>query len=268
MRLVWLTDIHLNFLSPEQREAFYQSIAENTADALLISGDLAEADCIVSLLTEMAAHLKKAIYFVLGNHDCYRGSVNQVRNMMTELTHQHLLIKWLPAIGVQKLKDKVFIVGQDGWADGRLGDYQNSRVALNDSMFIQDLFLAKRINRQALLDKMQAFADHDANNLKYELMIAIKQQPKKIVVLVHVPPFKKACCHQGKVSDDNWLPFFSSKTLGDVLLEIAQIHSKIDFLVLCGHTHSSAFYQPLKNLTVKAGEANYYSPTVQEVIEI
>jgi predicted phosphohydrolase len=268
MRLAWLTDIHLNFLDREKREVFYQSIVENTADALLITGDIAEADCIASLLTEMANHLKKLIYFVLGNHDYYRGSVTQVRNTMTELTHQHSLIKWLPAIGVQKLNDKVFIVGQDGWADGRFGDYENSRVALNDSLFIQDLFLAKRINKQALIDKMQALADHDANNLKDDLMIAIKQQPQKIVVLVHIPPFKEACCHQGKVSDDNWLPFFSSKILGDVLLEIAQVYIEIDFLVLCGHTHSSAFYQPLKNLTAKAGAASYYLPTVQELIVI
>ena len=62
------------------------------------------------------------------------------------------------------------------------------------------------------------------------------------------------------------MPYFSSKVIGDVLSAIAQQNSEIEFLVLCGHTHSDASYQPLKNLTVKAGRAEYGRPELQEVI--
>jgi len=41
---------------------------------------------------------------------------------------------------MQKLDNNIFLIGQDGWADGRLGDYQSSRVVLNDSRMIADLF--------------------------------------------------------------------------------------------------------------------------------
>lgn len=72
--------------------------------------------------------------------------------------------------------------------------------------------------------------------------------------------------HMGKISDDEWLPYFASKAMGDVLLLSAQQNPSIKFLVLSGHTHSEANYQPLSNLTIKAGRAEYGRPELQEVI--
>lgn len=43
MKLAWLTDLHLNFLAPEQRQHFLGTIAASDADALAIGGDIAEA---------------------------------------------------------------------------------------------------------------------------------------------------------------------------------------------------------------------------------
>lgn len=94
------------------------------------------------------------------------------------------------------------------------------------------------------------------------------KEPKKIIVLTHVPSFKEACMHMGQMSDDDWLPYFSSKIIGDVLLEVANKYSLTDFLVLCGHTHSEANYQALPNLMVRAGKAEYRYPEVQEIIDL
>lgn len=113
---------------------------------------------------------------------------------------------------------------------------------------------------------MQQLADHDANQLQNNLDNVLHKSPKKIIVLTHVPPFKEACMHQGKMSDKDWLPFFGSKATGDVLMEFASKNTTIDFLVLCGHTHSSGHYQPLNNLIVKAGSAEYCHPEIQDVI--
>ena len=74
--------------------------------------------------------------------------------------------------------------------------------------------------------------------------------------------------HEGEISNDDYLPFFASKITGDVLLKVAKANPEIEFLVLCGHTHSSAYYKPVDNLTVKAGSAEYGKPIVQEVIEL
>lgn len=264
MQFTWLTDIHLNFLDFEKCKAFYQKIVEVNKDAILISGDIAEADTVESILCEMADHIQKPIYFVLGNHDYYGSSVYKVREAMTALTSRHELLFWLPAAGMQQLGSDTILVGQDGWADGRLGDYHNSRVSLNDSRLILDLFQAKILGKYELLKKMQELADADAVALERDLLQAINQRPKKIIILTHVPPFKESACHNGKISDDNWLPYFGSKIAGDVLLKIASKFLETDFIVLCGHTHSKTQYNPLKNLVIIAGLADYFRPVLQK----
>jgi hypothetical protein len=116
---------------------------------------------------------------------------------------------------------------------------------------------------------MQELADKDALCLQRVLEQAItEQRPKKIIVLTHVPPFKEVCLHLGKVSDDDWLPYFGSKIVGDVLIKIASEHTHIDFLVFCGHTHSKGVYQPLSNLMIEAGAAEYCRPEIQKIIFI
>jgi len=79
-------------------------------------------------------------------------------------------------------------------------------------------------------------------------------------------PFKEVCYHRGQVSNDHWLPYYSSKIMGETLLDIATNHPDIDYLVLCGHSHSEAFYQPLNNLKVRTGRAEYYFPEIQDII--
>lgn len=130
MKFVWLTDIHINFLNEDAREQFYQKIIDANCDCVLITGDIAEADCVVDLLAEMQNRINKPIYFVLGNHDYYRGQINAVREAVTQLTKKNHQLFWLPASGMQLLNQNTILLGQDGWADGRLGDYANSRVAL------------------------------------------------------------------------------------------------------------------------------------------
>jgi predicted MPP superfamily phosphohydrolase len=265
-KLAWLTDIHLNFLDEDERAVFYESIEKTNCDSVLITGDIAEAPSIEMIMKEMVTQINRPIYFVIGNHDYYRGSVKKVRDTLTSLTKNNDLLYWLPASGFQKINEKVIILGQDGWADGRLGDYQNSNVRLNDSRMIEELRNANILGRSQLLEKMQELADADAASLQIDLTNGLSQAPQKIIVLTHVPPFREACKYEGKISDNNWLPYFSSKVMGDLLIEIAASNPEVDFLVLCGHTHGEAHYQPLINLTVKAGLAEYSKPGIQEVI--
>lgn len=268
MRLAWLTDIHLNFIADDERNLFYQDMVNDNYDAILISGDIAEAPSLTSILIEMATQINKPIYFILGNHDYYRSQITEVREAVTLLTKMQNQLFWLPASGMQALNKNTILLGQDGWADGRLGDYQNSRVSLNECRMITELFQAKILGKSQLLQKMQQLADADAMQLHKELIQVMTEQPKMIIVLTHVPPFREACLHNGQVSDENWLPYFSSKVMGDILAEAAQQNPAIKFLVLCGHTHSEALYQPLDNLTIKVGKAEYYQPQVQEIILI
>lgn len=192
MKLAWLTDTHLNFLKLEQRERYYQQIAATQCDAVLITGDIAEAPSVEPLLIEMESSLKKPIYFVLGNHDYYKGDIETVRKSMSALTQTETPLFWLPAAGIQPLGEHTILLGQDGWADGQLGDYVNSNLALNDSRMIADLIQAEAVGKTALLHKMQELADVDALQLQQQMSEAIAQAPKKIIILTHIPPLQRS----------------------------------------------------------------------------
>jgi hypothetical protein len=73
---------------------------------------------------------------------------------------------------------------------------------------------------------------------------------------------------EGKISSDDYLLFFSSKVTGEILMHAAESYPEIEFLALCGHTHSKGFFKPYPNLIVKAGASEYGKPSIQEVIEI
>lgn len=269
MKLAWLTDIHLNFLTQDERTVFYQTLLDSACDAVLISGDIAEAPSLCELLLEMSHFIKKPIYFVLGNHDYYRRSVADVRAELRQLQQTTKSLHWLPASGTQLLTPEIVLVGTDGFADGRYGDYQNSPVCLNDSILIEELFHHKLLSKKQLQMKMQEFADEDAKQLDHDIQTAIDMyKPKKVIVLTHVPPFPEVSLHQGHPTDPAYLPFFSSKATGDVLLKAAQNHPSVDFSVLAGHTHSYAQSQILKNLKVTVGSAEYYKPSLQKIIDL
>ena len=55
MRLAWLTDIHLNFLSDDEDENFFAQIAGSSADAILLTGDIGEARNVAVWLERMDA---------------------------------------------------------------------------------------------------------------------------------------------------------------------------------------------------------------------
>lgn len=266
MNLCWLTDIHLNFLSEKERQFFYKQVADKHSDAVLMTGDIADAPSLSLVLLEMVQEWQKPIYFVLGNHDYYHSEICEVKSEIRELCSRHSLLHWLSAKKMVRLNEYTILLGQDGWADGRYGDYQNSPIVLNDSRLIYDLFQKAILDKNQLLKKMQELSDLDAKALHANLTSSMTKGVKKIIILTHVSPFEGSCWHEEKISNPDWMPFFTSKAMGDVILPIAKANPSVDYLVLCGHTHSCGIYQPLPNLLIKAGKAQYYKPEIQEVI--
>ncbi|HKA01274.1 MAG TPA: metallophosphoesterase [Candidatus Solibacter sp.] len=267
MRVAWLTDIHLNFLSYEGRYMFYAKVKAESPDAVLIGGDIGEATSLGMLLPEIAAALKLPIYFVLGNHDFYRGSIEGVRAMVTrecKSAQSRRWLCWLPMEGVVELTPTTALVGHDGWADGRLGDFWHSRVELNDYILIRDL---ADLPKARLFDRLNALGDEAADYLEEQSRSAVERY-RNIYVLTHVPPFREACWHEGHISDDNWLPHFACKSIGERLGAVMRDHPQSRMTILCGHTHSPGVAEIAQNLTVLTGGAQYGNPTVQRVFEL
>lgn len=266
MKLAWLTDVHLNFLRPAGLDAFLGSLADTEADAFLIGGDVGEAPDVGRHLNAIDNALRRPVYFVLGNHDFYRGSITRVRKTVRQLCAACPDLHWLPDAGVVRLTADTCLVGHDGWGDGRLGDYHGSDVLLNDFGLIAE-FGGFDEDPAERLSKLHALGDEAAAHFRAVLPDALARF-RHVLVLTHVPPFREACWHEGRLSNDAWLPFFTCKAVGDVLAEAIRTHLDREMTVLCGHTHGAGEAEILPNLRVSTGGAMYGEPRVQRVIEV
>ena len=269
MRLAWATDIHLNFLDAATRHRFYQSLGEDS-DAVAISGDIAESTNIEEYLQEMEESLKRPIFFVLGNHDFYRGSIGKTREAVAWLAARSEHLVYLTAKELVELTPTTALVGHDGWADARLGDFQNSNVILNDYVLIEELHKWEEgpaLDKESLAEALEVLGDEAGRHFERALSEAVEKYAN-VIAVTHVPPFREATWHEGRTSDDNWLPHFSCKAAGDAMLEVMKSNPQCNLLVLCGHTHGAGEANLLGNLKVLTGEAIYGSPAVQRVFEI
>jgi len=263
-RLAWATDVHLNFLSDEAVEVFACTLAAASPDALLLTGDIAEAPTVEGYLRVLGERLRRPIYFVLGNHDFYRGSIAEVRGRMAALTRSSDWLRWLAAAGVVELTPDTGLVGHDGWGDGRLGTGIDSPVLLNDFVFIEELAWLDPPER---FRRLAALGDEAAAHFREVLPGALERFPR-VLALTHVPPFRESCRYEGRVSADDYLPHFACQAVGEALLEAMLARPDRDLTVLCGHTHSEGYVEVLPNLRVYTGAARYGQPALQPEVQV
>ncbi|MBZ0309819.1 MAG: metallophosphoesterase [Anaerolineae bacterium] len=254
-RFLWTTDVHLDFLTPPQIDHFLTHLHQEQPDAVLVGGDIGEAPYLLMYLNMLEKKLQTPIYFVLGNHDFYRSSIAEVRQQVRALCQNSPFLRWLPAETVIELTPEVGLVGHDGWGDARLGDVRNM-VGLSDAVYIQDLSMAEN-----LIQRLYQLGDEAANHLRQTLPAALATYAH-VLVLTHVPPFQEACWHEGRLSDNGWVPRFTCHAVGQVIWEMAQTHPQKQITVLCGHTHGEGEAHLRDNLHVITGGTDYGSPRI------
>jgi len=270
--LAWASDIHLDHASPEAIREFFDWIRGSGASSLLLGGDITHARRLEQTLREIAELAGIPVLFVLGNHDYYGSSIAAVRGRMEALRHPDLV--WLPAAGSRILAPGITLAGHGGWGDARVGSFAGSRVFLTDYYAIEELAracdlgafngrfaegtdLEKELNRQG---------DLAAASLAPQLEEAAATG-RHVLVLTHVPPFREACWHEGHVSDEWWLPAFTCRAVGDLILEVASRHPETRFTVLCGHTHGEGVAAVAPNVTAYTQGALYEQPAFR-ILEV
>lgn len=263
-RVVWMTDIHLNFVKPGNLVDFYRHVRDAAADVALVSGDIAEATSITGFLEELAREFDIPLYFVLGNHDFYDGGISEVRNAVIELCRDHLPLCYLTQSEPIALTESVGLVGHDGWADARLGDYERSMVIMNDYRLIRELAGRNKMDRWHAL---QDLGDAAAAQTRQMLANACARFPY-IYLVTHVPPFREACWYDGQISDDEWMPHFTCKVMGEAILDVMRDHPQCHLTVLCGHTHGSGEAQIANNIRVLTGGAEYGFPAISRLFTL
>lgn len=262
-RIAWATDVHLEFAVDAMRSIFAKEIVNQKADALLLTGDIANSKLIERLLKELQGRIGIPIYFNMGNHDFYGGFISNGRRWAEGITKQAVPLHWIEEAGPVELTNDVGLVGVDGWGDGQLGDPRGSDVMLNDWDLIKEFAL-----KNALYDKDERakLLTRYGNRARVDICAQLRNalpRFRRLLLMTHVPPWKEATWHEGAHSDAAWLPWFSCKAVGDAIVEEVSKFPDRKVTVLCGHTHGRGYSKINDQIDVHTGGARYRSPEVQ-----
>jgi len=262
-KIAWATDLHLNFLSDREVRKVVGSWNKLNFDFLLISGDIAQGNNIEKYLLIISEVITKPVCFVLGNHDFYHSSFNSVYARVDKWRKNHPNMYRLGKGEIIPLAKRTALIGHGGWADGRLGNYEKSRVMLNDYILINDFI---KLGKEPRLQFLNKLGDESAAYFKNILPRALEKF-ERVVLLTHVPPFREASTYRGQISNDDYLPHFSCKAVGDILTEVMKKYPAGELIVLCGHTHGRADVKIGDNIRVRAGKSKYGNPVIQDIFE-
>jgi Icc protein len=265
VRLAFVSDIHLNFISRGSAQRFLEKVGRR-ADAVAVGGDIHEAPELREVLIWMADVLQKQTYFVLGNHDFYDSTFAKVKTAVRMACEQSPYLRWLDEAGVISLSDETALCGVGGWYDGRAGRYDATfGNEMTDFQVIADLVSKSKAERLELFMTMADSASQTAQDLLEEAF----ERHSRVVFVTHFPPWPQACLYHGKVTSDLYLPFYCNSVLGGMLERAMRERPQRELLVLCGHTHGRARYNPLPNLECRVAAATYGSPTIfQPILEV
>ncbi len=264
-RIIWLTDLHLNAAQPPLVDALLHQIKVENPEALLIAGDVADGTGFIKYLPRLAEQLTGPVYFVLGNHDFYGGSIATNRALADELARRHpQLIYLTTATAPIALTPTTALIGHDGWSDGQSGDFLNSDVLLNDFVLIDEL---NGLPPTALLEKLRALGQEGANHLKQQLEMAL-QTHSHVIAVTHPPPTREGARYNGNTADDSWAPHFVSQAIGDTLAPVMLEHPEKQLTLYCGHAHHGAEVEILPNFHSTTGRTKVGIPRIQQVLEV
>ena len=264
MKLAWLTDAHLDSAHKPAKRDLADQLRRCGPDALLMSGDLGEADRVAGDLEWLADAANCPVYFVLGNHDFYGGSIPRVREDVGDFLAGRSDLVYLTGASVVTLCPGVGLVGHDGWGDGRLGRPMETPVRLRDFHEIEEL---RWLEQEVLVERLKALGTQAAQTLEPALSEGLKSH-EHMVVVTHVPPWEEAAWHEGEASDGDWSPYFVCHAMGQMLERVAAEFEDRHITVLCGHTHGGGEVWIRRNLWVRTGAAEYGKPALQAPIFI
>ena len=108
---------------------------------------------------------------MLGNHDFYFSSFDEVEQKLRKLVKKSKNLNWLTKSGIIALNDSTALIGVEGWGDARHGNLNLSEGASRDVMSIADY---KGISREAIKELLISKGDKYAEILRPVLLKAVK----------------------------------------------------------------------------------------------
>ena len=263
-KILWLSDIHLNFLDYPARNKFYNFLKEQNSDHIIITGDIGDAKTFHIYLNELFLTLQTTntiVNFVLGNHDFYNGNrKNSFLLANKELKNFNFLHG-----KIIELSDTITLLGTSGIGDGGYGNFVSGFDYMNDYIKIQNY-----ANKPAYIVQqiINAFLEQETIDLQLNLNEALHKY-KTIYFATHVISFPEGHISRHKEEfNEGWVSHYTCKKIGDFLKSTMNQYPDKNIIILCGHSHNSWKGKITDNIYMKVAEADYYYPMIQEIIEI
>ncbi|MFZ4778649.1 MAG: metallophosphoesterase family protein [Terrimicrobiaceae bacterium] len=234
-RLLWISDAHLDHLSPRARRAWFDVIEGSNADMLLLGGDLTVAPLLTSTLRKIVGSFGGEVLFVAGNHDYYGGDTSGVRAALSKTDG---VIAFEPGCRTEPLplESDVFLCGSGGWGDAQAGTASEPVMPLCDETFIADL------GERKLATRLGQFGCLSARHLLRQLNM-IPPTARHVIILTHVPPWAEATWHGGHPAYEAAQARYCWEYGGRTIRRFARSRQETRFTVLCGHTHSGGTWK-------------------------
>jgi len=116
LKILWLTDTHVDKMSAENDQELLDFILASKADGMWLTGDIGDPPHNIEFLKALFERFKKPVFFVLGNHDFYTYKIADLRFKMTQLVKSYPLANYLSETpGLDN--DGHLIVGMDCFAN-------------------------------------------------------------------------------------------------------------------------------------------------------
>jgi predicted phosphodiesterase len=263
--LTWLSDIHLEFLRQRKIDDFAKQVQAHPGKAVLITGDIATGNLLQSVLGTLARNIDRPIVYCLGNHDFYNSSFEKVEQAIAGAGQLFNNLIYLDGKSIIPLTEQTALIGINGWACGTGGIGRGTGIRLTDDTEILDFECLPTDDDRFNL--MFQLAKGYAEMLRPTLRDALARF-QNVIIGIHVPPFLEAAWHMGQISGHEFLPLFSSPTMGRMLVEEASKYPETKLSVYCGHTHSPGIFE-VNNIKVwTAGPIKYFFPRIEGLIEI
>jgi predicted phosphohydrolase len=244
-------------------------ITDKRAEGVILTGDISLSPLLENHLIALEARLNVPVYFVLGNHDFWDGGFDETRTKVTRLANASRFLKYMGSLPYLSLTPSTIVVGHDGWYDARNGIIDSS-IMMNDWSHIAEFSRAvspKGVDLDVIIETSRQQALFSATKMMNGIKNGIRQQrPERVVVLTHVPPFAEL--HENVRAGAASLPWYTSKTTGDMLISAARAYPEVQFEVFCGHSHTRVDRQVAQNMFCHVGGAEYGNPGIQGVIDV
>lgn len=260
----WLTDLHLDRVSPDNQRRLFDGLAASESEIVVISGDISSARHLNRHLLQLAAACApRPVYFALGNHDYHGSGFSEVEQGVTELCRSHTNLHHLDGQSIIPISRGTCLLGYRGWADARAGYGTHTVVDSRDRRQIRDF---EGLDLRESLQKMRELGAETARMIRRTLPLALSQF-RHVVILSHVPPFPETVIYNGKPCAPTHLPHFCNLSAGLAIRAITAAYPKRRVTALSGHSHSHSVTEILPNLVVRVGHARPGRPGLQEILE-